>query len=257
MLADLVIGWLQEEVLLSMYARFAMQPAVIPDATTVEPEDEEQDLDGAQRRRRLTSSSAAGITDMTAQEEDVRGSGLLAVQWMLAQLPSPPWTWQQRHQQASDAAQQRQLFADIARHSSNDEGRDGSGVPAVRWPLERRSRTGWRYRRRKDAFEDNSRIGRKLSQFLDAAKQHTAGSDEPPNPVQQHSSLGQKVYHRRRQRQQQQPQPQEVQKDAADIHSSGGGDDAGQLRDALYPDLPPPMFAQNAGADARRCWTGP
>ena len=243
-----MIGWLQEEVLLSMYARFAMQPAVIPDAAIAEPEGQEHEADEVQRRRRrLTAHQEPGVTAITAQdEEEVQESVPSGVKWKLAELPSLPRNRRQRRQQASDAVQTRNPAADTPQGSGVGQARGRSSLPAARRPLERRSRTGWRYRRRKDAFEEERRAGRQVTQFLDAAEQHTAGIDEQSDPTRQQSSSGHRVYHRRRQRQ----QPQELRKAAGGIE--GGGDDAGQLPESLYPDMPPPMFAQNAGADARR-----
>ena len=258
MLADLVIGWVQEEVLLSMYARFAMQPAVIPDVTVAE-EGEEQDSGVSQRqRRRLAGSRQAGVTVNAAQEEPSQRSDSSGTRWRLAALRSDEEP-QQRRPHFQTTANEQTLAADPARSrgrgSGGGEGRGGSGMPAVRWPLARTLRLGWRYRRRKDVFEEEQREGRQLSQSLDAASRHAADSDGPPNPAWQQLSSGQNRHHRERQRQQQQQQqPHGLQIATGDSH--GGGHEAEQLPDSLYPGMPPPMFAQNAGADARRCRSG-
>ena len=247
MLADLVIGWLQEEVLLSMYARFAMQPAVIPDVTEAEQADEEDVADGAaRRRRRLAASQQAGDTVLTAQE----GSGAPGVsRTQVAVLRDDDSSQRQRHT-FTIASSGRSSSGDPARRGGRGSGNGGKG--RGRSDVARRLRLGWRYRRRKDAVEEEPRVGRQLSQLMDAASLHTAGGDDPPNPAWHQSSWAQNSKHRRRKGQHQQHQQLSQDLQARTGDSPGGGDRGEQLPDALYPEMPPPMFAQNAGADARR-----
>ena len=211
LLADLAIGWLQEEVLLQMYARFAMQPAVIPDVVAgweQPPGSEDADT----RRRRLAASAADGSS--RRREEGPHQIGQMAV--------------------APETA------SAVAFSSASSSGSDRL--------------SGWRYRRRKAAGGERH-DSRALTQVLDAADQQmTAGSAALESGRRQAAADAQ-GHHRRGQRQhqqQQQQQPAEGSSVGPSKPHDVGADQADPLLESLYPDLPPPMFAENAGADARR-----
>ena len=202
-----------------MYARFAMQPAVIPDVTSAWEQDQVSDVAAVTSRRRLAASALTGIDN------------------------------QRRHQQGPPA---EVLDTAAARWGSRNGsgGRAGVKAAVTRWRLGSRTRGGWRYRRRKAAAHRERRAGRALAQFLDAAGQHPiGGSATSDRKWQQGSGTGQH-YHRRRQRQHQQ-QAQTFQSEPADPQPNSA-DQPDPLPESMYPDLPPPMFVENAGADARR-----
>ncbi len=224
MLSDLAIGWLQEEVLLQMYARFAMQPATIPDVVAgwEQPPGSEE---AQSRRRRLTASA------VYAGGERQKGQ-------------------RQRRRHNHTAAAEQKVGDSYIRNS--DEGRGNGSIVATagqgRDDSSRRS--GWRYRRRKTA-DGKRRAGRSLVQLSDVVGQDTAAGTAALDPGWQQSSADSQPHHRRRQRQhQQQEQESRTEAVAAQYSSDELADPS---LESLYPELPPPMFEQNAGADARRC----
>ena len=212
MLSDLAIGWLQEEVLLQMYARFAMQPATIPDV--VEGWEQPPGSEEAQsRRRRLAASAVSASRERQLRHEHAAGS--------------------------------RTIEAGLGRSRGGDSGDASAGAAVAQSRPDGNKRSGWRYRRRK-AVTDKRRAGRALSQSADATGPDAAAGGADADTGWQQASAEQRPHHRRRQRQQE-PDSQ------AAVAQSGSADPTDSFaEEPLYPELPPPMFEQNAGADARR-----
>ena len=216
MLSDLAIGWLQEEVLLQMYARFAMQPATIPDVAAGWEQPPGSDEAQSRRRRLAVSATADPSTERRQRHGNAGG-------------------WQ-----TVDAGRGRGI------------GSSGGGNVSTALPWRSRSsrRSGWRYRRRK-AADGKRHAGRSLAQSSDAVSKNTAAAGAAAlDQGWQQTAVEIEPHNRRRQRQHQQ-QEQEARSEAGTSQYSSE-EVADSSLEALYPELPPPMFEQNAGADARR-----
>ncbi len=224
MLSDLAIGWLQEEVLLQMYARFAMQPAAIPDV--VAGWEQPPGAEEAQSRRRLLATFAVGASGEQQQA--------------------------QRHGYAPMTAQR--VHSSLTRSSDVSGGNGSTAAAAAQWRSDSSRRSAWRYRRRKVA-DGKRRAGRSLAESSDAVGENTAAGtaalDAALDPGWLQVSVETQPHHRRRQRQHEQ-QEQESRTEAGTSQYSSD-ELADPPPESLYPELPPPMFEQNAGADARRC----